>query len=311
MLVTAAAQTWGVPEGECTTDRGSVIHAASKRRATYGELVSKAATLTRPTNPPLKNPADFKLLGTRVAGVANQKIATGTPLLRIDALRNAVRDVRPHVRRQGQSANLDDVKKRLGVRDAFVSRRHRRMTPGVAIVPTRLERVQCDHVRCVGGTRCGREPNNGDGEAGGSARDIDARTARRAKAIETVYHYPFLAHATPRTANCTAVFKNSVMEMWTPTQVRQAARVSSRADSVRAQGRHRPHHATWRRLRPRGRQRVFAQAAATRSGSKAASKLMWTREHDFAHDNYARTAGTISRRAWTGLAKWSRFTTRS
>src|SRR4029079_4504940 len=61
MLIEAAAQTWGVPASDCTTERSTVIHAASKRRATYGELSTKAATLTPPANAPLKDPKDFKL----------------------------------------------------------------------------------------------------------------------------------------------------------------------------------------------------------------------------------------------------------
>ena len=36
MLVSAAAQDWGVAERRCTTDKGVVIHQASGRRATYG-----------------------------------------------------------------------------------------------------------------------------------------------------------------------------------------------------------------------------------------------------------------------------------
>src|SRR5207253_259322 len=42
MLVSAAAQTWGVPETELETSSGSVKHKPSGRAATYGQLAEKA-----------------------------------------------------------------------------------------------------------------------------------------------------------------------------------------------------------------------------------------------------------------------------
>ena len=63
MLVSAAAQTWNVPESSLTTDKGEVIHAASNRRIKYGALVDKAATLPVPAKVTLKDPKAFKLLG--------------------------------------------------------------------------------------------------------------------------------------------------------------------------------------------------------------------------------------------------------
>src|SRR5947207_4254098 len=66
MLVAAACQTWGVDRVDCRTERGVVIHTGSKRRLTYGQLAAKAATLAVPENPTLKEPKDWKILGTRV-----------------------------------------------------------------------------------------------------------------------------------------------------------------------------------------------------------------------------------------------------
>jgi len=138
MLVAAAAQTWGVPESECGTEKGAVVHLKSKRRATYGELAAKAATLTPPADAPLKDPKDFKLIGTRVPGVDNKKIVTGAPLFGIDVklpgMLYATYTKCPTFGGKVASANVDEVKKRPGVRDAFVLDGVEGLTPGVAIV---------------------------------------------------------------------------------------------------------------------------------------------------------------------------------
>ena len=55
MLVTAAAQTWSVPENTLTTEKGEVVHKASGRRLKYGALVDKAAALPVPKEVTLKD----------------------------------------------------------------------------------------------------------------------------------------------------------------------------------------------------------------------------------------------------------------
>src|SRR5262249_40111182 len=71
MLVTAAAQTWNVPESECTTGSAVVTHAKSGRKLTYVQLLDKASTVPAPdpTKVTLKDPKDFKIIGTPVMGV--------------------------------------------------------------------------------------------------------------------------------------------------------------------------------------------------------------------------------------------------
>ena len=66
MLISAAAQQWGVPESECHAENSSVIHARSARKMSYGELAEIAAKLPLPTDVPLKNSKDFKLIGKPV-----------------------------------------------------------------------------------------------------------------------------------------------------------------------------------------------------------------------------------------------------
>ena len=62
MLITAAAQSWNVPNAECTAENGEVIHKASDRKLSYASLASKAAMLEVPSKPTLKDPKDFKYI---------------------------------------------------------------------------------------------------------------------------------------------------------------------------------------------------------------------------------------------------------
>src|SRR5205814_2130221 len=66
MLVTAAAQAWKVDRTTCRAERGAVIHVPTGRRLTYGALAAPAAALPVPTDAPLKDPKDFRLVGTRM-----------------------------------------------------------------------------------------------------------------------------------------------------------------------------------------------------------------------------------------------------
>ena len=63
MLTAAAAETWGVDAANCRASLGTVVHEASGRSLSYGELAEKAATLPVPDDPPFKDPEDFHIIG--------------------------------------------------------------------------------------------------------------------------------------------------------------------------------------------------------------------------------------------------------
>ncbi len=84
MLVAAAAQKWSVSAAACTTDKGFVLHPASNRRESYGDLVERAAKLPVPKEPKLKNPSEYKLIGTPTPRLDTPSKTNGTAEYGID-----------------------------------------------------------------------------------------------------------------------------------------------------------------------------------------------------------------------------------
>ena len=65
LLVTTAANGWGVSAEDCTTDCGRVLHASSGRSARYSELAAGASSLAPPplSSVRLKDAKDYRILG--------------------------------------------------------------------------------------------------------------------------------------------------------------------------------------------------------------------------------------------------------
>ncbi len=84
MLIAAAAQTWGLPASEITTEAGTIHHKPSGKKTGYGDVASLAATLPVPEDVKLKDFKDFKIIGTSRKNVDGQNILTGKPMFGID-----------------------------------------------------------------------------------------------------------------------------------------------------------------------------------------------------------------------------------
>src|SRR6266516_3961642 len=84
LLLSAAAETWGVDKAACRAEKGAVIHTPSNRRLTYGKLVAKAASLPVTENPTPKEPKNWKILGTRVKRLDTPAKVDGSAQFGID-----------------------------------------------------------------------------------------------------------------------------------------------------------------------------------------------------------------------------------
>jgi isoquinoline 1-oxidoreductase beta subunit len=90
MLMAAAAQRWGVDAGQCSTENGFVVHAASGKKLGYGELAEEASKIPVPKDVKLKDPKDFKFIGKEIKNVANDDIVTGKGIFGLDFYREGM-----------------------------------------------------------------------------------------------------------------------------------------------------------------------------------------------------------------------------
>ena len=296
MLISAAALTWNVPRSTCTAEKGHVKHAATNRNLSYGDLVGKAATLPIPTDVPLKQSKDYKIVGQRLLRVDSPAKVKGEAVFGIDfrlpGMKYAVLSRCPVI--GGKVSGFDDKesKKISGV--SYVGR------VGDAAVAVVAETVWgAMEGRRVLNVTWDEGPNkdlNSDAVLA-SLKQASKKPSNMflagepAKAvgrqISAEYSLPFMAHAPMEPGNCTAYYRGSRCELWAPTQVPQDCRdsvapaIGLDPDQVKVNvtlmgggfGRRLEHD-------------YAVEAALVSKAINAPVKVIWTREDDMRFSTY-------------------------
>jgi isoquinoline 1-oxidoreductase subunit beta len=295
MLIAAAAANWRVDPASCRAQNGYVIHAASRRRLSYGRLAEKASGLTPPQDVALKDPKDFKLIGKPAKRLDTPEKINGKGVFGLDVnvpgMLVAVVARPPVFGGKVKSFDAEKAKTVPGVRHIVEIDR------GIAVVadgywPAKLGREALEIVWDEGplatlDSRTQREQYaelaKQPGTVARKEGDVAAAMGQAAKRLEAVYDLPYLAHATMEPLNCVADLRAESCEVWTGTQFQTgdrdaAAQVAGlKPEQVKL-------HTTFLGG-GFGRRAVFdshfvREAAQVSKAVKAPVKVIWSREDD-------------------------------
>jgi len=298
-LVNAAAQQWQVDPSTCHAQAGQVIHAASKRSIGYGQLADAAAKLPAPENVKLKDPKDFKLIGTAVKRLDSPEKVDGTAVFGLDVrvpgmVYAAIANCPVF---GGTLASVDDThaKKIPGVRQVV------KIDNAVAVIADHTwaakRGVQALDIKWNEGAGANLSMKqivddlaNAAQRNGAVARkegDVGNAFSNAKTRVDAVYQQPFLAHATMEPINCTVHVRPDACDVWigsqVPTRVRDAAMKETGlpADKIVVHN-----HLIGGGFGRRLEFDMVTQAVKIAKQVSTPVKVLWTREEDIQHDMY-------------------------
>jgi isoquinoline 1-oxidoreductase beta subunit len=248
MLVRAAAETWGVPEKECTTEMSLVLHQASGKKLGYGELAAIAAKLPVPkkTELQLKSRNEWRYIGKPASTYDLRDMVSGKAVYGQDTKMAGMlyaSVVHPPV--YGSAVqSLDDsaTLKVAGVErtakiDSFKPPVNMQALGGVAVLANstyaafqgkkklKVEWTKSEHQVWTSDTfrkqleETARKPCKMVRENG----NVDEAFQKGGTIVESLYYAPMLAHAAMEPPAATALFRDGKVQAWAPTQNPQGA----------------------------------------------------------------------------------------
>jgi isoquinoline 1-oxidoreductase beta subunit len=296
LLVNAAAQSWKVEPSTCKAADGAVTHPPTGRKMTYGELAGMAASLPLPQNVTLKDPRDFKLIGTPVKRLDSPDKVDGRAVFGIDVvvpgMRIATVAACPVV--GGKLRGVDDRRARQikGVHQVV------RIDNAVAVVADdmwaakrglsalMLDWDEGENAGFSNATLIARmeQAAASDGVIAQKIGDVPAALRGDGKHIEARYELPFLAHATMEPMNCTVHVTPDSCDVWVGTQAPARAQETAAAITGLPKEKVKVHiqylgGGFGRRLEID----YVTQSVSFARQVQGAVKFIWTREEDIQH----------------------------
>jgi len=298
MLIQAAALKWQVSPAQCHAKNGQVF-GPQGQIAGYGELAEAAAQLPIPTDVPLKNIADFTLLGKpvqrldtphKVNGQAKFTIDLQVPdMLIASTLTCPVRSGKLRTVDEGQARQVP------GVRDII------KLDNAVAVTATnfwacqqalKALRIEWDYGEYADADSSElekrlKDATRRDGVVAKNRGDMKAALKSASQSFEAVYEQPLLSHSPLEPMGCVAHVTPDGCELWVGSQAPVFAQAGVSKITGLPVEKITLHNqliggAFGRRLES---DFIFQAADIARHVSYPI-KLIWSREEDMTHDYY-------------------------
>ena len=242
MLVGAAAKAWGVPASEIATANSVLSHKASGRSAPYAQFAAAAAEQDMPQTPALKDPKDYRLMGTDAPRTDIPAKVNGTASFGIDAVIPGHTMTYAAVRRAPVPGTRVAKMDAAGAKGMPGVLQILNMGDFIAVVgdsywqaQQALNAITAEYTSSESKIRTSDDQFasfaaalDEAGESGGKevvARgDAKAAMAEATKRISAEYQVPYLAHAPMEPMNATVWVRGGKCNIWTSTQVPLFAR---------------------------------------------------------------------------------------
>ncbi len=316
MLTEAAAEQWGISANECVTVEGKVIH-PDGRSLTYGELTEAAGKRTVPEDPPLKDPTDYRIIGTQRERLDIPDKAMGKTVFGIDftlpGMCVAVVARPPHY---GASHQSYDAEAAMAVKGVIkVVPLENRIAVCAETTYAAMQGRDALNIKWSEGSHPDLNDDTLDavykehlekpGAVGKNSGDVKTALAEAAQTIEQSYKLPYISHAQMEPINCTAHVEKESCRVWIPTQGQTATQLTaSKLTGL-------PVEKVAVMTTPagggfglRGEQDPVVDSVLLSKSLSRPVKVIWSREDDFAND-YFRPASQCRIRA--GLDKDGRL----
>lgn len=323
MLITAAAQHWNVNASQCGTEPSAVVHKASGRKLTYGQLAAAAAKLPVPSKESvtLKKRSEWRYIGKDVELYDLHDIVTGKAVFGMDAkLPGMVYASVEHPPVLGQKLKSYDDKAALQVKgvkqtvaiDPFKPPHQFQPLGGVAVIADNtwaafqgrkaLKIEWSSSPNSVYSSASFRKTLEATarqpGKVARNVGDVDAEFAKGGKIVEAEYYTPHLAHASMETPVAVADYRDGKVTAWAPTQSPQSVQ-STLATVLGIKPEDVTCHVTLlgggfgRKSKPD----QVAEAAVLSKKLGRPVKVAWSREDDIQHDYYHSTSAIYMKAA--------------